>query len=172
MLGKRNDDESEVKREDGGQGRVDLMFSLANKPREGETDHLIVELKRPSKKIDAEVLHQIQSYAFAVSSDQRFDKQTTHWKFIAVSDELDAYVEQQAHQKDRPEGQVFVDNDNHLEVWVTTWTKVIHDAETRLEFINQALSYDADNDSSKDFLMKKYERFIPKGSKKKEMENG
>ena len=43
MLGKRNDDESEVKREDGGQGRVDLMFSLANKPREGETDHLIVE---------------------------------------------------------------------------------------------------------------------------------
>lgn len=45
------------------------------------------------------------------------------------------------------------------------WTKIIHDAEARLEFINQALSYDADRDSSKDFLLKKYERFIPKSSK-------
>ena len=165
LLGKRSDDESEVKRENGGQGRVDLMFSLANKPREGETDHLIVELKRPSKKIDAEVLQQIQSYAFAVSSDPRFDKQTTHWKFVAVSDDLDPFVEQQAHQKDRPEGQVFVDNDNHVEIWAMRWTKIIHDAETRLEFINQALSYDADRDSSRDFLLKKYERFIPKSSK-------
>lgn len=163
-LGKRCDDDSEVKREDGGHGRVDLMFSLANRPREGLTDHLVVELKRSSRKIDAEVLHQIQSYAFAVADDPRFEKTSTHWKFVAVSNELDSFVEQQAHQDGRPEGLVYVSKDNRIEVWVKTWTKVIHDAETRLEFINKTLSYKADRESSKDYLMRKYERFIPKGA--------
>ena len=167
-LGRRNDVVEDVKREDGGKGRVDLMFSLTNKPREGQMDHLIVELKRPSKKIDAEVLQQIQSYAFAVSNDPRFDKASTHWKFIAVSDELDAYAKEQAHQKERPVGQVFVSKDGRLEVWAMDWTRVIHDAEVRLEFINKSLSYRADRDSSKAYLMKKYERFLPKAKSTRE----
>ena len=161
-LGRRADDDRDVRREDGGRGRVDLMFSLSNKPRIGQTDHLIVELKRPSKKIDIEVLNQIQSYAFAVADDPRFDKASTHWKFIVVSDGLDSYAEKQAHQKDRPVGQVFVDDDNRIEVWALEWSSVIHDAEARLQFINQTLSYNADRESAKAYLARKYEQFIPK----------
>lgn len=161
-LGRRADDDRDVRREDGGRGRVDLMFSLSNKPRIGQTDHLIVELKRPSKKIDIEVLNQIQSYAFAVADDPRFDKASTHWKFIVVSDGLDSYAEKQAHQKDRPVGQVFVDDDNRIEVWALEWSSVIHDAEARLQFINQTLSYNADRESAKAYLTSKYEQFIPK----------
>lgn len=163
-LGKRCDDDSIVMRENGGRGRVDLMFSLSNRPRVGETDHLIVELKRPSKKIDSEVYTQITSYAYAVAADPRFQKSSTHWKFIAVSDELDDYVRMQAHQKDRPVGQVFVSDDKMIEVWTLTWTEVLHNAKARLEFINKALSYSADRDSSREYLTKKYERFIPKKS--------
>ena len=160
-LGSRTDDDSDVRREDGGRGRVDLMFSLSNRPRIGQIDHLIVELKRPSKKIDMEVLNQIQSYAFAVADDPRFDKRTTHWKFIVVSNELDAYAQKQAHQQNRPVGQVYVDEDNRIEVWALDWTGVIHDAEARLQFINQSLSYNADRESAKEYLSKKYAQFIP-----------
>ena len=162
LLGKRCDDDSDVTREDGRGGRVDLMFSLVNRPKIGLRDHLIVELKRPSQKINAEVLGQIQSYAFAVSKDPRFDKTTTRWKFIAVSNDLDDFADMQTHQKDRPEGLVFADADAHIEVWAFKWTTILHDAEARLQFINQTLSYNADRESAKEYLQKAHERFIPK----------
>lgn len=160
-LGKRCDD-YDVKRPDGRHGRVDLMFSLSNKPRVGQTDHLIVELKRPAKKIDTEVLTQIESYAFAVANDPHFDKESTHWKFIAVSDELDGFAQAKVHQKDRPVGQLYVDEKNRIEVWALTWTEVLHNAETRLEFINQQLCYNADRDSATEYLKQKHEQYIPK----------
>lgn len=162
LLGKRCDDDSPVVRENGNQGRVDLMFSLTNQPREGQIDHLVVELKRPSKKIDQEVISQIQSYAFAVAEDLRFDKTTTHWKFIVVSNEMDSFAEHQCHRRDNPVGRIFVDEDNRIEIWALTWTSIIHDAETRLQFINKQLKYSADRESSKAYLSSKYERYIPK----------
>ena len=170
-LGKRCDDDSSVTREDGGRGRVDLMFSLVNQPKIGLKDHLIVELKRPSKKIDKEVLGQIQSYAFAVANDPRFDKATTHWKFIVVSDELDDYAKMQAQQQNRPEGLIFVSPDNRIEVWALDWAKILHDAEARLQFINQTLSYNADRESSRKYLSDKYEQFIPRLPVKADVSN-
>ena len=161
-LGRRCDEDVEVTREDGSHGRVDLMFSLSNQPRIGQTDHLIVELKRPSKKIDTEVLSQIESYAFAVSEDPHFEKTSTHWKFIVVSNDMDDYAKKRAHQANRPVGLTYVDDNNRIEVWALTWTDVLHDAEARLQFINKSLSYRADHDSAKAYLTKKYEQYIPK----------
>lgn len=48
------------------------MLHKVVQPRTGEYDYLIVELKRPTKKIDSEVLSQIESYAMAVANDERF----------------------------------------------------------------------------------------------------
>lgn len=162
LLGKRCDGDESVTREDGRHGRVDLMFSLVNRPKIGLREHLVVELKRPSKKIDSEVLSQIQSYALTVAKDPRFDKATTHWKFIAVSDELDDYAKDQAHQQNRPEGLVFINKDASIEIWALEWTTILHDAEARLEFINQTLNYNADRESAKEYINKTHERFIPK----------
>jgi len=50
-LGKREDDPDPVEVGEGKTGRVDLMLQKAIQPRTGEYDYLIVELKRPSKKI-------------------------------------------------------------------------------------------------------------------------
>ena len=67
---------------------------------------MVVELKRPSKKIDQEVLGQIKGYAQAISKDERFDKSKTKWIFIAVSNELDDSVENAVNQLNRPRGLV------------------------------------------------------------------
>ena len=90
----------------GKSGRVDLFFSKSRQPREGEFEHLVVELKRPSKKIDQEVLGQIKGYAGAISKDERFDQSKTKWIFIAVSNELDDSVENAVNQLNRPRGLV------------------------------------------------------------------
>ena len=68
MLGQRSDDGEAVTREDDRTGIVDLMLSrVVPQPKSEEREHLVIELKRPAKKIDSDVASQIESYAFAVA---------------------------------------------------------------------------------------------------------
>jgi hypothetical protein len=41
----------------------------------------VIELKRPSKRIDAKVLSQIEGYAFAIAEDERFKDSRVRWIF-------------------------------------------------------------------------------------------
>ena len=161
VLGARQDDGAPVDIGGGKQGRVDLMLCKAVQPRSGEYDYLIVELKRPSKKIDSEVLTQIEKYAIAVASDERFRGVPAKWTFIAISNDLDTYAQKKASQRGRPKGQVYDDAEQNITVWVKCWADVINDAKSKLDFINQQLSYEADRDSAKAYLQKAHARFIP-----------
>jgi len=88
-LGKRSDDDEPVTREDGSTGRIDLMLARSvPQPRAEEREHLVVELKRPSRKIDSESLGQVKSYAIAVAQDERFKDTKTRWIFWAISNEM------------------------------------------------------------------------------------
>ena len=97
-----------VMRADGTRGIVDLMFSrniqLAGS---AEREHLIVELKRPDVKIDAEAAAQIESYAFAVADDERFRSVPAKWVFWAASSDIDQVVARKVSQKDRARGICF-----------------------------------------------------------------
>ncbi|MES2038358.1 MAG: ATP-binding protein [Pseudomonadota bacterium] len=160
-LGPREDDTKIVDIGDGKTGRVDLMLQKVVQPRTGHYDYLVVELKRPSQKINADVLTQIKKYAFAVASDERFAGVPATWTFIAISNELDSYAKKEANQRQRPRGQVHDDSDLNLTVWVKEWAEVINDARSRLRFVNEQLSYEADRDSAKAYLQRAHAKFIP-----------
>lgn len=162
LLGQRSDETAPVVREHGMQGRVDLMFSLANQPRLGQLEHLVVELKRPSVIIDSTILAQVESYALAVSEDPRFDLAHTHWKFVVVANDMNEFARKKCSQRDRPFGLEYVSDDNRIEVWALKWSTIIHEARTRLQFINSSLKYGADRDSAKEYLKATHERYIPK----------
>ncbi|HDL7774067.1 TPA: ATP-binding protein [Yersinia enterocolitica] len=159
LLGVRCDDDSKVLRSDGTSGRIDLMLSKARKPSEGKYDHLVVELKRSSKKIDATVISQIKSYAFTVARDARFDKANTNWTFIAVSNEFDTFAEEEATQNDRAKGLIH-DKDN-ITVWIYTWAEIISMAKTRLSFFQNQLNYEANRESATKYLIETHNKFIP-----------
>ena len=142
-------------------GRVDLLIHKANQPRYGEFDYLVVELKRPSQKINAEVITQIKEYAFAVANDERFDVAKTRWNFIAISNEFDSFAGREAKQRDRARGLIHIDEDLNINVWIKTWSQVIGDAKAKLEFINKQLSYRADLDSAKGYLNAAHAKYIP-----------
>lgn len=160
-LGKREDDPSPVVVGDGKTGRVDLLLHKANQPRTGEYDYLIVELKRPSKKIDDEVLTQIKKYAVAVASDERFRDVPTRWNFVAISNDLDTFAKSEANQRNRPKGMVSDNAELNITVWAKSWAEVINDARARLRFVNEQLVYEADQDSTKGYLKKAHAKFIP-----------
>lgn len=161
-LGEREDMVTEsVDLGNGKRGRVDLMLQKAIQPRTGEYEYLIVELKRPSKKIDDEVITQIKKYAIAVANDERFRDVPAKWTFVAISNDLDDFARKEANQRGRPKGQVYDDAESNITVWARSWADVINDARSKLRFINQQLSYEADRDSAKEYLHKTHAKFIP-----------
>jgi len=146
---------------DGRSGRIDLMLSKVNQIRPGEFDYLVVELKRPSQKINDDVIVQLKKYATAVATDERFHNVPARWTFLAISNELDSYAEDEANQRDKPKGQIHDSSKHNITVWVKTWSEVISSARAKLQFINQHLEYKVTQDSSKKYLEEMHKDFIP-----------
>jgi hypothetical protein len=167
-LGKREEDPSPVMIGEGKTGRIDLMLHKVVQPRTGEYDYLIVELKRPSQKINADVIQQIERYAFAVANDERFRGVPATWTFMVVSNDLDDYAINMVTQRDRPKWKVYDSAERNITVWAKPWGEVINEARARLQFYKNQLSYEADRNSAKAYLKKTHAKFIPTEIKEKE----
>jgi hypothetical protein len=150
-----------VIRADGSRGIVDLMFSR-NIQLAGSEDreHLVVELKRPDVRIDAEVAAQIESYAFAVADDERFRAVPAKWVFWAVSSDMDQVVARKISQKDRARGILFQDDDQRITIWVKTWSQIVSECRARLRFFAEKLNYTPDRDSSLAHLKTTYHKYL------------
>jgi len=134
---------------DGGIGIVDMMLSRAMKPAGGkEREHLVVELKRPDRKIDSAAYDQIEKYAFAVAQDERFRDTACQWTFWAVSNDLSDNIRRRARQKDKPQGLLYEASDMPLTIWVKTWGEIITDCRARLQFFQENLEYSPDDESA------------------------
>jgi hypothetical protein len=154
--------EGPVLRDDGSGGEVDLMLSRrVPMPRPEERHHLVIELKRPSKKLDLTVANQIESYAMAVAADPRFDDANTSWTFWAVASEVTEQARKKARQADRPDGLLYQSEDRRIRVWVRTWAQIIEGAKGRLEFFRKELNYSADRVSARKHLNAMYKKYLP-----------
>jgi hypothetical protein len=135
--------------------------------RPEEHEHLVVELKRPSKRIDGGVIAQIQSYAVAVARDERFRDTATRWIFWAVSNEVTDEARLMAQQSNRPSG-LIVDNESpRFQVWIKSWGQLITDAKARLKVIQKALEYEATEESALAYLRELHADHIPELAKPK-----
>lgn len=161
FLGHERDDTQPVLREDGSKGIIDLMLSRrVPQPKTDEREHLVVELKRPAKKIDLDALTQVQSYAFAVAADERFRDTRTRWTFWAVSNEITDEARRAASQANRPEG-VYYDDDRGTRIWVKTWGQLIEDCTARLNFFQTSLKYTPDDESALAYLKELHAAYLP-----------
>ena len=162
LLGRKLEDTSDVKREGGKRGIVDLMLSRRiPQPRPTELEHLVIELKAPKVKIDPKVLGQVQSYAFAVAADERFKATNTRWIFWAVSNEITDNASRLAHQQGRAEWITYQSEDKQITVIAKPWSQIIEDCRARLNFYQEKLRYAADLDSAKEYLQKAHAKYLP-----------
>lgn len=146
----------------GKQQIVDLMLSRRI-PRNNaaEVEHLVIELKRPSKKVDQEVFTQIQNYALTVANDERFRGLNTRWTFWALSNELDDFVDAQARMTGRPRGVIGQWEDRGITIWAKTWSEVINEARARLDFFKRKLEYEIDSDAALAVLRRTHGSYFP-----------
>jgi histidine kinase/DNA gyrase B/HSP90-like ATPase len=150
-----------VKRIDGKTGIIDLMLSRSvPQNRMDEREHLVVELKRPTVKVGAEEIMQVEKYAYTVAKDERFRGLKTRWTFWVVSNDLDEFASVRTRQKDKPRGQVSQTEDGLIEVWVKTWSEIIAECKARLRFVQEHLQANVDKDASVSYLKATYDRYL------------
>jgi hypothetical protein len=151
-----------VMRADGRRGIVDLMLSRRiPQSRPEELEHLVVELKRPKKKVTAKELTQVKEYALAVAMDERFRAVAARWDFWLLTNEYDDLVRTEANQANRPLGLVVDNSEIGLRVWVKTWAQVLGENRARLRFVEERLGYAPDHDMALNQLKLQYAKLFP-----------
>jgi len=152
-----------IKRPGGRKGIIDLMLSRKIPTNtEEELSHLVVELKAPTVTAGSKETEQIRSYAFAVANDERFRGVQTRWSFWLVVNDINDYVRQEMHQKEKPEGLLWESPDPKMisKVWVKTWAQIIHDCRIRLKIFKDALDLTVTADAGLEYLRKTYARIL------------
>ncbi len=126
----------------------------------GQFEHLVVELKRPSKKLGKKEINQIEEYAYAIDSDDRFDKNTTQWTFLLVGNGLDAFAQNKCQSTDRKPGHIQA---GRVNIWVRPWADLLAEAKWRYEFFRKRLEYEATTEDAMGYLREKYSQYFPDG---------
>ena len=137
-------------------GIVDLMLSRAlRRHRADELEHLVIELKRPKVKIDDDGVTQIEKYAITVASDERFRTVNgVRWTFWAISDDVDQYA---AYRMDE---RGVISSKNNVTVGIKTWAQIIEENKARLQFFQEKLEHQVDDETALQHLQEKYRKFL------------
>lgn len=146
--------------DDGRDGRIDLMLAREI-PAYGKNkkEYLIVELKRPSQKINLKIKAQIEEYALALVRDEQIDAKNTTWTFLAVSNEISEDAAATLKQTNKPTG-FFLETDS-CKVGLASWSEIIRASRTRLELFKESLGKGVDTASGLKLLNAKYQKYIP-----------
>jgi hypothetical protein len=162
LLGDETVVDDPVRRTDGSDGIIDIMFSRCIvQPGVVDREHLVVELKRPIVPIGTEEADQIESYATAVAEDARFRDTKTRWVFWVVSTDITTTIRRRATQRDRARGILYQSDDAPIvTIWVKSWSEILEDAKSRMRFFQERLGYTPDRDSSLLHLRTTYEKHV------------
>ena len=137
-------------------GIVDLMLSrVLRRHRANEVEHLVVELKRPSVNIGDKEITQVEKYAISVAEDERFHLvDGIKWTFWAISDDIEKYA---IYRMD--DNGIILSKDN-ITVGIKTWGQTIAENKARLQFFQEKLEHQVDDDTALKHLQNKYHQIL------------
>ncbi|MCX4564689.1 ATP-binding protein [Streptomyces phaeochromogenes] len=121
----------------GTSGRLDLLLSAVSGASRSK-QHLVVELKRPRTVLSETEVAQINSYAYAVTQDERYrHDEETRWEFWLVGNSIHEVVQWQY-----PDG--YIKNDSRVSIRIITWGEIIDACEERMRTQRERLDYASD----------------------------
>jgi hypothetical protein len=125
-------------------GRVDLMLQRTLEVADDQKRRMVVELKRPSVALGDAEIAQVRKYARALT--QAPGTGDSKWTFWLVGSDTKDEIRGELEQADREWGNV--NKSSQYEIWVTTWGRLLNNAETRLNFYRQQLEYNASQEEA------------------------
>jgi hypothetical protein len=146
---------------DGTLVRVDLLLARSSKALD-RRQYLVIELKRPSRRLTKADYDQLDNYISTVIADPQFADGRIDWTFILVGRSADDYVNRKRSSLDRPYGladTVRAESGATYKLWVRTWAEVVEDARDRTAYVREHLT-DFPRRSDMDALTKAHEHLI------------
>ena len=130
-------------------------------------EHIVIELKRPTKVLTKKEVDQIEDYALKVVRNPLFDKTKTKWKFILLGQKFDQYVEDKLTNLTQGEGNYYNSKEWNCSISVLKWSTIIQENKFKYEFLRQKLNSElkSDTDFAKDYLLKKHSELFPEKRK-------
>ena len=147
--------------EDGKTRRIDFLFGRKLELNQNRSEHLVVEIKRPSVTIGRKELDQIEDYANAVANDPRFDIHSTDWNFVLLGTDFDVVAERRRNQEGLPRGLIANPKDTSIKVWARPWSEVIQECNHRLKYVRRHLEYDPGGDEAIEMVRQRYPDCVP-----------
>ncbi|MGR5298815.1 ATP-binding protein [Vibrio mediterranei] len=147
-----------VTRIDNSRGIVDLMLTQSIPQNHvDQLEHLVIELKAPKVSIGAPEIQQIESYAYAVVQDERFNKLDVKWNFWIVSNDTDPFAESRALQDKTGQGIIY--QTDNVTIQIKTWGQLIKECKHRLEFVRSHLDLDVTTTDGLQYLKDNYAEY-------------
>lgn len=144
---------------EGKRGRVDLLLQRTLiGPNDGQ-DRLVVELKRPSVRLGDKELTQIRRYARALAGHPGVGP--SRWTFWLVGSEPHEDIKGELKQQDREWGHI--SKAENYDIRVTTWGRLIDQAERRFSFYREQLSYSASQEEAVQRVRQRHRELLPPG---------
>ena len=150
-------------------GIPDLMLSRRFVRPRNHFEHLVIELKAPSVRINSKEISQIKEYAYTVSQDDRFSKSDTVWTFVLIGNSLASFAEEDVRSDGLPYG--CIHKRGNLSIWIKTWGEIIDEVKYRYNFFREKLEVEVTKEDGLKYLLKKHEEYF-KPKIKDEKTNG
>lgn len=123
-------------------------------------DHLIVEIKRPTQKVNVGVVSQGERYAAILNSCAEFDNTRCQWDLFLVSSEIDDNIVNLRRRKpNHPLG--LLDPMGCVRLWAFTWGEIISAARDEMKLVHERLETKSLELSASEYLQKKHPTVLP-----------
>ncbi len=142
-------------------GIVDLMFSrTVMHHRPDDFEHMVVELKAPKVPIGSKETVQTKTYAMAVAGDERFHTVPgIKWHFWVVGNSYDKFTKAEIEGGPNRKRRLILELDN-VSVGVKTWGELIDENKARLQFFQEQLQHNADEDASIAYIRERHSKLL------------
>jgi len=149
---------SQVLLPDGKRGRVDLLLQRTVMRPDDAQDRLVIELKRPSVRLGEPELAQVRRYAHALSEHPGAGP--SGWTFWLVGADTKSIIDGELEPRDREWGHVVATS--KYDIWVTTWGRLIDQAERRFNFYREQLAYKVSQEEAVERVRSRHDELLPK----------
>lgn len=123
-------------------------------------DHLVVEIKRPTRKVDAGVVAQGERYAAILDSCAEFDNTRCQWDLFLVSSEIEDRV---VNLRRRKPAHAFglLDPVGCVRLWAFTWGEIISVARDEMKLVHERLETKSLELSASEYLQRRHPSVPP-----------
>lgn len=118
---------------------TDLFFFNEKVMDSQKQEVMVVELKRPSCKINQKELNQLDRYKFHLEKNAKFSKDI-YFKLILISSDFSDFAASKIGTQDKGNPFLYdITKDKKIELYVYKWSELIHSNKRRLSYLSNIL---------------------------------